>query len=741
MSSRLAVAILLAGGTAVVLGASPPTTPDERAAATVARMSPEELGTLVHGPMAMALFGMSVPEGAVPGAGYIPGIPRLAVPALTESDASLGVAYLMGIRKDGATALPSGSALASTWDPAVLREGGALIGSEAHAKGFNVLLAGGVNLVREPRNGRTFEYLGEDPWLAGTLDGASIAGIQSVHVISTLKHYALNGQETGRQFIDSRISEAAARESDLLAFQIALERGQPGSVMCSYNQINGAWGCDNDWLLNRVLKGDWGYKGFVMSDWGAVHGLEYALHGLDQQSGEQLDKQVYFGAPLREAAAREPRYAERLKDMNKRILRSMYAVGLDTNPPVIKPIDLQANAAVAEKAALEGIVLLRNQGALPLDAGSLKRIAIIGGYADTGVLSGGGSSQTHGLGGPALARPRGGEGPLAAFLSEQYHRSNPLRAIQAQAPGAEIFFRDGRHVADAVAAARKSDVVVVFATQGMTEGLDEPDLSLPDGQDQVIAAVAAANPRTIVVLETGGAVLMPWLEHTAAVVEAWYPGARGGEAIAALLFGKANFSGRLPLTFPASEAQLPHPTLVGSDTIEPDFMGNGHAGQSLSVDYDVEGSDVGYRWFARRGERPLFPFGFGLSYTTFETAGLAVQAGKQGVVASASVRNTGARAGAEVVQVYLTSAAGQATRRLVGYQRIALDAGASGNVQLSVDPRLLARWEGDGWHQPAGSYRFALGRNAMDLGAEVDVRLPEKRWQDVGRATARRKGH
>jgi len=727
----LASALLAAAGCTVALAAAPAlNTPDARADALIKQMSPEELDTLLHGQMALPLLGMKVPAGAVIGAGFVPGIPRLGIPALTESDASLGVAYVMGLRKDGATALPSGSALASTWDPELLRAGGAIIGGEAHAKGFNVLLAGGVNLVRDPRNGRTFEYLGEDPWLAGTLDGASIAGIQSAHVIATAKHYALNDQETGRQFYDVLIGDAAARESDLFAFELAIERGQPGSVMCSYNQINGAWGCGNDPLLNGVLKGDWGYQGFVMSDWGAVHALDYALHGLDQQSGEQLDKQVWLGEPLVAAARQDARYAERLRDMNHRILRTMFAIGIDKDPPKASPIDFKSNGDVAEKASLEGMVLLRNQGsALPLEGATLKRIAVIGGYADSGVLSGGGSSQVQGEGGPAVARPMGGDSPLAALMMEQYHRSNPLKAIKAAAPNAEVLFRNGRYLTDAVAAARKSDVAIVFATQYMTEGVDLPDLNLSDGQDALIAAVTAANPRTIVVLETGGPVLMPWLSKTAGVLEAWYPGARGGEAIASILFGKANPSGRLPLTFPASESQLPRPAMPGADTIETDLMGNAKPGETLSVDYNVEGSDVGYRWYARQGTQPLFPFGFGLSYTSFAADGLKVGSGRP-LALEASVRNTGSRSGADVVQLYLTSAGGKSVRRLVGYQRVELAPGESHTVTLSIDPRLLAGWEGHGWHQPAGAYRFALGRSATELGSEVEVKLPEKRWTD-----------
>ena len=711
------------------VAAAPPdlADPDARAAATERQMTPAERITLLHGIAAFPFGDFRLPAEAVPGAGFIAGIARLGIPSLRETDASLGVAYAMGLRHDGATALPSGIAMASTWDPELLRAAGAMIGGEASAKGFNVMLAGGVNLLREPRNGRNFEYLGEDPWLAGTLAGAAVDGIQSQHVISTLKHYALNDQETGRQFHDARISDAAARESDLLAFQIAIERGRPGAIMCAYNRVNGEHACGSDYLLNQVLKRDWRYPGWVMSDWGAVHGLDFALKGLDQQSGEQIDDQVYFDGPLAAAAARDPAYAARVADMNRRILRSIYAVGLDAQPPQPRPIDFKADAAVAERLARAGIVLLRNQGGvLPL-AGGLKRIAVIGGYADAGVLSGGGSSQVQGVGGAAVARPYGAPGPFADMMAEHYHPSAPLAAIRARAPGAEISFRNGRYITDAVLAAKRADVAIVFATQWMTEGLDVPDLGLPDGQDALIAAVAAANPRTIVVLETGGPVLMPWLDRTAAVLEAWYSGARGGEAIAAVMFGEQNPAGRLPVTFPASLADLPRPALPGADFIEPDFQGKPRGNQSLAIDYDIEGADVGYRWFARRGAQPLFPFGFGLSYTSFETGPLSLRS-RRPLRLACTVRNSGARAGGEVVQLYLVSAPGQARRRLLAYQRLELAPAESREVILEVDPRLLAEWSGGGWHIAAGRYQLATGRSATELSAPLALDLPERRW-------------
>ncbi|MEO8722281.1 MAG: glycoside hydrolase family 3 C-terminal domain-containing protein [Sphingobium sp.] len=703
----------------------------DRVETLLGQMRPDEKTILTIGilPAPNGTDPIPVPLDAIPAAGYVSGIARLGIPALRETDASLGVAWAGGLRKDGATALPSGLAMASSWNPELLRKGGAMIGSEARAKGFNVMLAGGANLTRDPRNGRTFEYLSEDPLLTGVLVGNAIAGVQSNHIISTIKHFALNGQETGRQFVDARISDAAARESDLLAFQIGIEIGRPGSVMCAYNRVLGHQACSNDYLLNKVLKQDWRYKGFVMSDWGAVPSLDAALNGLDQQSGAQLDPALFFGKPLAEAASKDPAYAARLDDMNRRVLFAMLDNGLDKYPaePGGK-IDFAANAAVAEDVAKQGIVLLRNEGAaLPL-ARTARRILVVGGSANIGVMSGGGSSQVNAEGGPvgtvSLVRS---DHRFANFLTQQLQGNAPLDAIRKAAPTATVSYRDGSHLTDAVAAAQNADVVIVFANSWSSEGLDQPDLHLPNGQDALIDAVAKANRHTIVVLQTGNPVVMPWLSQTAAVVEAWYPGVRGAEAIASVLFGDTNPSGRLPITFPASEDQLPRPRIDGADTVEPDFIGKPQpADAKLIADYGIEGSDVGYRWFARRETKPLFPFGFGLSYTSFRNSGLVTD----GKSATFTMTNTGVRPGATVGQVYLVRRNGSSIRRLVGFRRVELAPGESRKVTISFDRRLLADWNGRGWSLPQGEYAFSLGDNAEQLGGPISVRLTASSWQD-----------
>src|SRR5665213_961799 len=430
------------------------------------------------------------PPGVVSSAGYIAGVPRLGVPALRESDASLGVATA-GRKDDDSAALPSGMLLASTWNPEVAFAGGSMIGKETRQKGFNVLLDGGVNLTREAFNGRNFEYLGEDPLLAGTIDGAGIRGIQSQHVVSTAKHYALNDQETGRGVVDVRISEAGMRESDLLAFEIAIDTGKPGSVMCSYNRVNGVYACENPHLLTDVLKTDWGWKGWTMSDWGAVHSLDAAVAGLDQESGQELDAKVFFDQPLREALASGKLPQARLDDMVRRVLRSEFAVGLMDALPPAGPLDTQADAKVAQAEAEAGIVLLKNEdGVLPL-AATAKRIAVIGGHADIGVLSGGGSAQVIPLGSHVLPRPAGAPEWVEGTV---YHPSAPLPAIEARAKRTQVTYDAGTDVAIAAASAKAADVAVVFVEQWASEAIDVP-IRLSAEQEALIRAVSAANPR------------------------------------------------------------------------------------------------------------------------------------------------------------------------------------------------------------------------------------------------------
>jgi beta-glucosidase len=699
----------------------PKRSPDERARLAVAAMTLDEQIGMLHGPMALPFSlpgraAIELPPQAIPAAGYIPGVPRLGIPALFETDASLGVTNPVGVRPgDVATALPAGLALASAFNPTLAYRAGAMVGNEAHAKGFNIVLGGGMNLARDPRNGRNFEYLGEDPLLAGVLAGEEVRGTQDQHVISTVKHFALNANETNRHTLDARIDKAALRESDLLAFNIAVERGRPGSIMCAYNKINGAYACGNDWLLNQVLKGDWSYKGWVMSDWGAVHATDYALDGLDQESGEQLDQSVWFSASLKSAVEQGSVPASRVHDMAHRILRSMFAAGVVDDPQVKSDIDYKSHAALALEIAHEGIVLLKNDGGLlPIDS-NVQRIAVIGGMANLGVLSGGGSAQVLPANGQPVRVPVGGNGSMSAFRTMIFDPSPPLVAIQSAWPQARVAFDAGAFPADAADLASHSDLAIVFVTRHELEGYDIPDLALPYGQDALVDAVASANPHTIVVLETGNPVAMPWLDKVAALLMAWYPGQEGGQAIADILSGAVNPSGRLPMTFPRNEAGTVRPRLPNFGVEE---------GAEVSIDYS-EGADVGYRWYQLHGVPMQFAFGHGLSYTRFAFDDIHVKGGAT-LQVSVDVHNVGSRSGAVVPQVYLISAAGTKAFRLLGFERVELNPGEHRAVTIKADPRLLGSFDESKrkWTVAAGTYQIGVGNAADEIvgGGEAYVR-------------------
>ena len=696
--------------------------PDIRADALLQAMSREEKLSLVqtHYGLGAGPQHRPKPDGAIGSAGYAAGIPRLGFPAQQETDAGLGIANPGGLaRLDEVVPLPAGLAIGATFDPALARAGGAMIGAEARSAGFDILLAGGANLARDARGGRNFEYIGEDPLLTGRMAGAMIAGVQSSGVISTLKHFALNDQENGRIVVSSDLDDRAARESDLLAFELALEHGRPGAVMTSYNRVNGTYASQNAALIG-ILKNDWHYPGWVMSDWGAVHATVPAvLAGLDQESGEEFDDEDYFGKPLEVALDKGDVPPSRLDDMVRRMLRSSFAAGIVDDPPrQTRPPDLARDAAVAERIEDNAIVLLRNaSGLLPLGPDT-RRIVVVGAHADRGVLSGGGSSQVTPVGATSLIR----EQPTGVTSGLKfYDPSSPLAGIRARAPWANVEFVAGDDHAAAAAAARGADAVVVFAEQWNAESRDAPDLALPSCQDQLIESVAAANPHTIVVLETGDPVSMPWLDKVQAVLEAWYPGARGGEAIADVLLGRVDPSGRLPMTFPREASQLPRPTEIDAATTQ----GNPGAPYKprFDVDYGIEGADIGYKWDLRQGMAPLFPFGFGLAYTRFAHSRLEVRARGERVTASVEVANVGTRAGTDTPQLYVEDH--RFVRRLAGFARVTLAPGERRRVTMTIDPRLVACFDEatHRWAIAAGQYRVSVRPDALGPGPQAEVAL------------------
>ena len=698
-------------------------TADERARLLVGAMTRAEKLTLLTG-----YFGVQqpwndyrFPEARRQSAGVVRGVARVSFPPQWQADAGSGVATQGEAPPElERTLLPSGILTASSWDPALAEKSGAMIGSEARSSGFNVMLAGGVNLLRDPGNGRNFEYGGEDPLLAGTMVGAMVRGIQSNRIVSTVKHFALNNQETGRNAVDVKVDEAAARMSDLLAFQLAIELGDPGSVMCSYNLVNGHYACQNPWLLTDVLKRDWGFKGYVMSDWGAQSDTARdANAGLDQETGVRRTGDYQWLEKLSAAIDKGQVSAARLDDMVHRIARTLIAKGAIDEPVQPGLIDFAAHAKVTQSAAEAGMVLLKNDGALPL-ATSLKRIAVIGGHADVGVLTGGGSAQVYAPGGNVVR----GLGPQHWPGPHVYAKSSPLEALKKELPNATFSWSDGADPTAAATAAAGAELAIVFVTQWTAEAMDF-SLTLPDGQDALVDAVARANRRTVVVLETGGPVLMPWLEQVTGVLAAWYPGSEGGPAIARVLSGAVNPSGHLPATFPRATSQLPRPNIAGQGLPEK---------QRFQVELS-EGAAVGYRWYDQKQLEPLFPFGHGLSYTRFTQQGLKARVVKGDLEASFRVVNSGDRAGKHVAQLYVAPVAGgwEAPKRLGAFAKIELEPGASKEASVRVDPRLLAvyRPARRAWQIAAGEYRITLASSARDPGQSVTVRLTE-RWLPVG---------
>src|SRR5215469_737117 len=510
--------------------------PDERAALVLKELTLDEKIGLLHGNgMAHAKqWQMPLTPLSNGGAGMTTGIPRLGIPNIYMSDAAYGVRS-SGENGRYSTALPSPLGSAASWDPEAAYEYGALIGRELRAQGYNMTLGGGTNLTREPRNGRTFEYLGEDPLLAGTLVGNRIKCEQAQHVIGDIKHYALNDQETGRNIVDVKVSHRAMQESDLLAFHIGIQIGNPAAVMCSYNRINSDYACENKYILTDVLKKQWNFPGFVLSDWGGAHSTEKAsAAGLDNEQ-PMAD---FFGPKLKQAVEANRVPISEIDEHARRVLRSMFLSGVVDHPIEKSVVDIESGLDIAQHIEEQSIVLLKNDNSiLPLNSTKLHTIALIGGHADVGMISGGGSAQVDPPGGNVIAP----EGQRATHWQDHiWFPTSPLKALKAALPSVNIDYNSGQDTAAAAAAAKSADVAIVFVHQWISEGMDLPNLSLPDNQDALISTVAAANPHTIVVLETGTAVTMPWLDKVQGVVEAWYAGSDGAHAVANVLFGDVN---------------------------------------------------------------------------------------------------------------------------------------------------------------------------------------------------------
>jgi beta-glucosidase len=711
--------------------------PDARADMVVKELTLEEKISLLHG-QGFSFNAAGGPSESNGGAGYSVGIPRVGIPAIQMADSAYGVTRGAASGRYS-TALPNNLAAASSWDPQSAFDYGALIGRELRQEGYSMSLGGGVNLPREPRNGRTFEYQGEDALLAGTLVGNFVKGVQSEHVIGDLKHYAINDQESGRNAVNANIDKRSMRESDLLAFEIALKISDAGAFMCSYNRVNGDYACENSYLLTEILRKDFQFKGFVLSDWGGTHSTAKASHaGLDQ---EQPGKN-FFGDALQKAVESGEISQDEINEHVHRILRTIFAIGLFDNPVVKQVPDVEGGYALAQRLAEKSIVLLKNQhNILPLDSARLRSVVLIGGHADVGVLTGGGSAQVDAPGGSVVPPPpaQPGANPMANFGRRQvWLPSSPLRALTAKLPSSKVTYVSGDDPAAAATAAKAADIAIVFGYQPESEGMDLNSLDLSEDQNRLIETVAAANPKTIVVLETGSPATMPWIDKVSGAVEAWYPGIRGAEALAELLTGEVNPSGKLAITFPRSDADLPHPALVlpppasqpgrpapGADISS--FMAMMAKGLPPFETYYDEKLKVGYKWYDAEKKPVLFPFGFGLSYTTYAYSGLAVKNG-DGLTVSFSVKNTGKRTGTEIAQIYasLPESAGEPPKRLIGWARVELAAGESKVVTIPVDRDRLNIFDeaSDAWKLVPGSYTIMAGGSSQDLPLHQQQTLP-----------------
>ncbi len=693
--------------------------PDERADMVLRQMTLDEKIQMVHGAgWGVLREGAPLPARSNFGAGFMAGIDRLGIPDINLADSAVGV-RMAAYQSRYATLLPSTLGAASSWNPDAAFLYGAVIGRELRAEGFNMSIGGGVNITREPRNGRNFEYAGEDPVLAGTMTGNLAKGVFSEHVMSDIKHFAFNDQETGRTVVNVLLAKKAARESDLLAFEIAIGISEPSAVMCSYNLYEGDHACENDYLLNELLKTDFKFKGWVVSDWSATHStVKAALAGLDQ---EMPGDDNYFNGPLKKAVEGGQVPMARLDDMVHRILRSMFAAGVVDLPPVRTVVDPFKGRDDAQHIEEESIVLLKNSDSvLPLQASKEGSIALIGSHADVGVLSGGGSAQVDAPGGDA-ANPKPGGSHWGVPV---YFPSSPLRYIREKSPQATVEYNDGKDLAAAAALAKSSHTAIVFVNQPMREDQDAATLSLPDNQDALVEAVAAANPNTIVMLETGGPVDMPWAGKVKGVVEMWYPGIGGAQALANILFGDVNPSGKLPVTFAKDDAQLPHPVVPG---LQPGAHVREENGRHPPFDLNyTEGAEVGYKWFEATHKQPLFPFGFGLSYTSYAYSGLTVDDAQRTV--HFTVRNTGTRVGTEIAEVYvaLPATAKESYKRLVAWQRVKLAPGESKDVTLALNPLYLSVFDTgkNGWQLLPGEYKVMAGASSSDTALKGTLRIP-----------------
>jgi beta-glucosidase len=648
-------------------------------------------------------------------------IPRLGIPRRWMSDGPLGVREdishdnwnAAGHTDDFSTAMPAGICLASTWDPAIAYAEGEAIGQEARTRGKDIMLGPGVNILRTPLCGRNFEYFGEDPFLTSQMAVGYIRGEQSQDVSSCVKHFALNNQEEERGSISVEVDERALREIYLPAFKAAVQEGGAWCVMGAYNQLRGQHCCENDYLLNQILKGEWGFKGLVMSDWGGAHDTrECALNGLDCEMGTERNYNDYYLAqPYLDGLKSGEFPMAGLDDKVRRNLRVMFATHVFDPGRTNGSLNTRAHQTASRRVAEEGIVLLKNKhNFLPLDAAKIKTIAVIGQNAVR--------LQCH----------EGGSSEIKAF-----YEITPLQGILNRAgKNLNIIFSEGYRdnnedpglAERALAAAKSADVVIYVGGLGKgpdedNEGTDRRNFKLPDGQDELIQKIAAVNPNTIVVLLGTPAEMDTWVDKVPAVLQAWYPGIEGGNALAGILFGDVNPSGKLPCTIPKRLEDSPAHAL------------GAYPGTNGVVTYR-EGLLVGYRWFDTKNIEPQFPFGYGLSYTTFKYSNLKFAEGPAGTIVEAQfdVENTGNRPGAEVAELYVHEDHPDLMRpekELKGFRRIYLQPREKQTIFIPLDQSSFGYYDParKSWVAKKDNFKILVGSSSRDIHLKANFSLPE----------------
>ncbi len=695
---------------------------EERVEDALSRMTIEEKSALLH---AQSKFSSA-------------GVARLGIPEVWCTDGPHGIRpevlwdewVQAGWSSDSCTAYPALTALAATWNRDMSALYGKSIGEEARYREKDVLLGPGVNIYRSPLNGRNFEYMGEDPYLAAQMVVPYVQGVQANGVAACVKHYALNNQETNRNFIDVEVDDRALYEIYLPAFKAAVEEGDAWAIMGAYNQYRGQQACHNEYLLNDILKRDWGFDGVVISDWGGVHDTKQAIYnGLDMEFGSWTNgldwgrssayDSYYLAQPYIDLIKAGEVGTEELDDKARRVLRLIFRTAMNSEKPY-GSLNSPEHHAAARTIAADGMVLLKNEGAvLPLDLSAEPKILVVGENALKMMTVGGGSSS---LKVQSEISPYNGlvaaVGSRAAISYERGYVGDVTGEYNGVKSGQDLSENRSTEelIEDAVAAAKQADYVIFFGGLNKSrkqdcEGADREDYALPYAQDELIAALAEANDNLVVTMISGNAVAMPWVDSVPTILQAWFLGSEAGNAIADILVGDVNPSGKLPFTFPvALEDNSAHS--VG------EFPGNGK-----SVAY-TESIFVGYRWADKAQIEPLFAFGHGLSYTTFEYGALKLSKSSMkesgSVKASLNITNSGARAGAEVVQLYIrdeVSNLERPVRELKGFEKIYLEPGQSGEVEFTITAEELKYYDdtkGE-WVAESGDFTIEIGASSRDI--------------------------